>query len=132
GQLLAPWPNRIEDGHYRLGGKELQLALTEPPAHNAIHGLVRWARWRLDGTTDTRAQWAYRLHPQPGYPFTLDLTAAYELSPEGLCLTFSASNVGSSPAPYGFGAHPYLTVGRAIDDCVLHLPASRYCTVDDR
>ena len=44
GQVLAPWPNRIRDGQYGFGGEHLQLPLTEPERHNAIHGLVNWAR----------------------------------------------------------------------------------------
>jgi aldose 1-epimerase len=132
GQLLAPWPNRIEDGRYDFDRRSMQLPLNEAAAKNSIHGLVRWAPWRLDGSSDTTAQWAYRLYPQPGYPFALDLTATYELSADGLRLTVEAVNAGDSPAPYGFGFHPYLTVGRKVDDCVLTLPASRFCEVDDR
>ncbi len=45
GQLLLPWPNRIEDGTYEFDGRTHRLPLTEPSAHNAIHGLVRWAAW---------------------------------------------------------------------------------------
>jgi Aldose 1-epimerase len=45
GQLLAPWPNRIDGGRYTFGGAELQLALTEPAYGNAIHGLTRWMAW---------------------------------------------------------------------------------------
>jgi len=132
GQLLAPWPNRIEDGCYDVDGRSLQLPLSEAAARNAIHGLVRWAPWHLDGATEASARWSYRLYPQPGYPFALDLTATYELSADGLRLTAEAVNVGASPAPYGFGFHPYLTVGRKVDECVLGLPAARFCEVDDR
>ena len=45
GQLLVPWPNRIRDGAYSFDGRDLQLGLTEPARHNAIHGLARWAAW---------------------------------------------------------------------------------------
>ena len=51
GQLLMPWPNRIRDGAYSFGGRDLQLALTEPERHNASHGLVRWAAWTLEEHT---------------------------------------------------------------------------------
>ena len=47
GQLLAPWPNRIDGGRYAFGGAEFQLALTEPAHGNAIHGLTRWTAWTL-------------------------------------------------------------------------------------
>ena len=30
GQVLAPWPNRVQDGRYVVDGVERQLALTEP------------------------------------------------------------------------------------------------------
>ena len=37
GQLLAPWPNRLEDGAYDFAGGHHQVALSEPANHNAIH-----------------------------------------------------------------------------------------------
>src|ERR1700760_3085589 len=45
GQLLTPWPNRVDGGHYTFDGEEHQLALSEPARGNAIHGLTRWAPW---------------------------------------------------------------------------------------
>ena len=39
GQLLMPWPNRIRDGRYSFGGRDLQLGLTDPSRGNASHGL---------------------------------------------------------------------------------------------
>jgi aldose 1-epimerase len=45
----------------------------------------------------------------------------------------TATNKGSRPAPWGTGAHPYLTAGTpTIDDCELELPADRWLPVDDR
>ena len=42
GQVLIPWPNRIEDGAYEFDGSSHQLPLDEVGSRNAIHGLVRW------------------------------------------------------------------------------------------
>jgi aldose 1-epimerase len=132
GQILLPWPNRIEDGAYEFGGRTHQLALSEAPHHNAIHGLTRWVNWQLASQSATHATWTYRLHPQSGYPFMLDLSIDYTLSGSGLRVDISATNVGERPAPYGHGSHPYLTVGRRIDDCELTLPATTRGDVDDR
>jgi aldose 1-epimerase len=132
GQILLPWPNRIEDGSYEFAGKVHQLGLSEAPARNAIHGLTRWVNWQLASRSATHAAWTYRLHPQSGYPFSLDLAVDYTLSDHGLRVDISATNTGETPAPYGHGAHPYLTVGRRIDDCELMLPARSRCDVDDR
>src|ERR1700741_4074203 len=30
GQLLTPWPNRVDGGRYAFEGEDLQLALSEP------------------------------------------------------------------------------------------------------
>ena len=45
GQLLCPWPNRVEGGHYDIDGTHYQLDLSEPANGNAIHGLTRWSSW---------------------------------------------------------------------------------------
>ena len=45
GQLLIPWPNRVDHGRYPFGGSAYQLDLSEPAHGNAIHGLTRFANW---------------------------------------------------------------------------------------
>lgn len=132
GQLLIPWPNRIEDGRYDFGGSHHQLPLSEPARHNASHGLTRWSGWRLTDRTAASASYRHRVHPQPGYPFELDLQADYTVRSTGLQVTVRATNTGDGPAPYAHGAHPYLTVGRPVDGCALLLPADTVCETDDR
>src|SRR5215813_8313487 len=111
GQLLAPWPNRIQDGSYEFEGKRHQLALDEPERQNAIHGLVRWSEWWVAEHGPERALLEHRLHPSPGYPFTLDIRIEYAVGEDGLTVWVEATNVGEEPCPYGFGAHPYLAGG---------------------
>ena len=53
GQLLAPWPNRVDGGQYSFDGASYQLDLSEPARGNAIHGLTRWATWGAGRTGDT-------------------------------------------------------------------------------
>lgn len=36
GQILLPWPNRIDHGRYSFGGTTYQLEITEPELDNAI------------------------------------------------------------------------------------------------
>ena len=79
GQVLLPWPNRIEDGSYEFDGRRHQLPLTEVDAGNAIHGLVRWASWTVAEREPHRVVLEHLLHPQPGYPFALALRIEYSL-----------------------------------------------------
>ena len=73
GQLLCPWPNRVDGGHYAIDGAHYQLDLREPANENAIHGLTRWSSWTpgrarchgsghppascCSGTRGTRSAW---------------------------------------------------------------------------
>jgi aldose 1-epimerase len=124
GQCLIPWPNRVAGGSYEFGGQRQQLALTEPAAGNAIHGLVRWANWQPADQRDDRVVLTHLLHPQPGYPHTLQLSLDYRLDAGGLTVRTTATNVGATPCPFGAGAHPYLTFDRnPVDDLVLGVPA---------
>jgi aldose 1-epimerase len=133
GQLLAPWPNRIRDGRYTFAGVERQLPLTEVARGHASHGLVRWAAWTLEEQTEHSVSLVYRLMSQPGYPWTLDLHALYDLSADGLTVTVTATNLSETAAPYAVGAHPYLTTGTGpVDAWELTLPADTRLLVDDR
>jgi aldose 1-epimerase len=133
GQVLIPWPNRIQDGRYELDGRQHQLPLTEPEHSNAIHGLVRWVSWTAVEREPHRVVLEHAVHPQPGYPFSLELAIEYELSDSGLAVRTTATNVGGLPCPYGSGAHPYLTLGsQTVDDVLLRLPARTALRSDER
>src|SRR5919198_2731580 len=47
GQVLAPWPNRLDGGLYTFEGRVGHAAIDEPERGNAIHGLVRWLPWQV-------------------------------------------------------------------------------------
>jgi len=133
GQVLIPWPNRLQDGSYEFDGRHHQLPLNEPERNNAIHGLVRWVAWTATARERHRVVMEYALHPQPGYPFSLKLGTEYALLDGGLRVRMTATNVGVDACPYGSGAHPYLTLGTAtVDRLILHAPARTVLRSDRR
>jgi aldose 1-epimerase len=132
GQILAPWPNRLQDGRFSRYGLDAQAALDEPAKGNAIHGLVRWLPWQVLWASESRVELGCVLHPQPGYPWRLALRILYALDDEGLEATLTAENLSEGPAPFGVGFHPYVTLGGPIDDAVLTIPATRRWSSDDR
>ena len=95
GQVLSPWPNRVQDGSYEFDGRRHQLPIDQVDEHNAIHGLVRWAAWEVAERDAHRVAVEHVLHPRPGYPFSLGLRIEYELSAEGLRVRNTATNLGS-------------------------------------
>jgi len=133
GQVLIPFPNRVDRGRYAFHGRSLELPLDEPDRTNAMHGLVRWLNWAPLSSTPSRLVMGLVLHARDGYPFVLSLRVAYTLTPSGLRVRQSARNFGAVPAPYGAGFHPYLTVGTPrIDECILRLPARTSFLVNAR
>jgi aldose 1-epimerase len=145
GQILAPWPNRLRDGRFSWNGRVMQGALSEPERSNAIHGLVRWLPWSVLEQSRSAARLACRLHPQPGWEWTLDLEVSYKLSECGLSVTTGATNRGPGKCPFGLGWHPYLAVPGAsgilsspgppqglVDALTLRLPASVALRSDER
>src|SRR5215469_4323913 len=133
GQVLIPWPNRLQDGSYEFDGRRHQLPLNEPERRNAIHGLVRWATWTAAEREQHRAVMKHVLYPQPGYPFTLGISVDYVLSESGLQVRTTATNLGVDPCPYGSGAHPYLTLGtEPIDRLILRVPGRCVLRSDER
>jgi|tagenome__1003787_1003787.scaffolds.fasta_scaffold20963835_2 aldose 1-epimerase len=133
GQVLMPWPNRIEDGTYEFAGTRHELPLNERAAANAIHGLVRWVAWSVGARDERSVVMEHVLHPQPGYPFALALAVEYAVSASGLSVTASARNIGTEPCPYGSGMHPYLTLGsETVDTLILRAPGASVLHTDAR
>ena len=130
GQVLIPWPNRLEDGKYEFDGREHQLPLTEPEHGNAIHGLVRWTSWsvaravarpRRDGA---RAATAARL--------SVHARAQRRVRAVGTGAVGASRPPRTSDrvrCPFGAGAHPYLRLDTpTIDPLTLRVPAEQCCS----
>ena len=133
GQVLIPWPNRIQDGRYSFDGQEHQLPLDDVEEQDAIHGLVRWGSWIAGDRAENRVVMEHALHPRPGYPFSLALSVEYLLSDEGLLVRTTATNRGPRPCPYGSGNHPYLAVaGRAWTRSCCACPRDTVLRSDER
>jgi aldose 1-epimerase len=133
GQILAPWPNRIRDGQYTFDGENYQLSISEPPRHNAIHGLVNWSRWTLREATPAAVTIEHDLVPQPGYPWPLRLRVSWSVSVDGLRAEHEVTNLAGRPAPFGLCVHPYVHVpGVPVDDLMLTVPAQSRLLSDSR
>jgi aldose 1-epimerase len=133
GQVLAPWPNRIRDGAYRFGGRSLQLDLSEPARHNAIHGLVNWGAWQLVEQSPESVTIGYELAPQPGYPWRLGLRSRWSVGADGLRAEHEVINRSGEPAPFGFSVHPYLRLPKAgVAETSLRVPGRTRVQLDSR
>ncbi len=134
GATLAPWPNRIVDGHWTdLDGSLRKLALTEPERGHALHGLVVWQDFAMaESNGSDRVRLETTLPAQEGYPHPLLVQVEFALDADGLTTTVTGTNLGADAAPWGTAPHPYLVAGPGrVDDWALELPAGRVLTVTE-
>ena len=133
GMVLAPWPNRVRDGLWQLDGAPQQLDITEPPLHNASHGLLRNTGYRLLAQTASSVTLGALIAPQHGWPFLVDTSVRYELEPDGLTVTHGVQNLSTRRAPWAVGAHPYFRVGEVpIEQLSVTLTGAVRLELDER
>jgi aldose 1-epimerase len=116
GTVLVPWPNRTRAGRWTWNGQPQQLVLSEPPAGNAIHGLLRHVLYRTAERSADAITLQAVVPVQPGWPVPLDTSVRYAVGRDGLTVTHSVRNVGTAAVPFGVGAHPYLRAGDSATD----------------
>lgn len=132
GDVLLPFPSRLQGGRYTFDGQQYQMPLNDAGA-NAIHGFLRHVPWQV---VESRAETvtftvSTGRDAYPGYPFPLRCYVTYGLDDQGMTCRFSVTNTGSGPAPVGAGFHPYFSVGSSrIDEDILHLPMERTLRLD--
>jgi aldose 1-epimerase len=133
GIVLVPWPNRVKDGFWSLDGVAQQLDITEPARHNAIHGLLRFAAYRVAEMHDDSVTLEATVFPQHGYPFLLETSVTYQLTDDGISVTHRITNESDSLAPAAIGTHPFFQIGDVdTDDLTLTVHASTRFPVDER
>ncbi|MCL6091394.1 MAG: aldose epimerase [Actinobacteria bacterium] len=131
GQILVPWPGRIALGCYDFDGESYQLPLDDHAHQAAIHGFGRWLTWAPAQHDAERVVLGARMLARPGYPFCLDLEQSYTWLADRLEVELSVTNIGTQAAPFGYGCHPYFTVGTGtVDDGILQVPAEQYLGTD--
>ncbi|PCN48368.1 hypothetical protein Csp2054_06515 [Curtobacterium sp. 'Ferrero'] len=125
GIVLVPWPNRVAGGRWELDGAAQQLDVSEPKYGNASHGLLRFSPYRTVSQTESSIEQEATIHPQHGWPFTLETRVHHELVDDGIRVTHTITNRSGSRAPFAVGAHPYLRAGDTPpEDLVVTLDAA--------
>lgn len=111
GKVLVPWPNRVRDGRWKHDGATLQLDITDPEFHTALHGLLCATDYRAIARTTSSVTLGAPVRHRDGYPFDLDTTVRYQLTADGMTTTHTIRNIGARCAPVALGAHPFLSIG---------------------
>ena len=137
GQVLLPWPNRLDEGRWEWEDRTQRVPVGAPEEDTARHGLARWLVWEVEADGDDAAVARLSLPPQPGWPGWVDTEIRYALDDDGLQVTTRVTVPGTAggpeAVPVGLGFHPFLHAGDGVvDDCEVTSPGRRWQPVDDR
>ena len=129
GAVMAPWPNRLEDGTWQMGERKFAAPINDEQGHNANHGLVLDKEFEIVEQSDTRIRLETNLFDAAAYPFEVSLSVTYELTDGGLQIGLETKNIDTALAPVAFGLHPYFVCD---EDSQVELQANVCITKDAR
>ncbi len=129
GSVMAPWPNRLEDGTWQLGDREFKAAINDTEGHNANHGLVFDKEFALVSQADSSLRLELNLFDEQAYPFSVLLSVTYLLQNTGLQVELESKNLSNEDVPVAFGMHPYFVLDQ---DSTLSIDAKTWITKNAR
>ncbi len=135
GALVGPVANRIAGASFEIDGIRAELGINEPPS-TTLHGgagATHQMAWTVRERSETSVVLDLVLpHGHGGFPGNRQITAQYDLSPEVLTLTVSATT--DQPTPINFANHSlwHLGQGPTYAGLTLALNAPHVTPVDDK
>lgn len=133
GPLVGRFGNRIAQSRFRLDGRESRVTANEGVNH--LHGgALGFGKrlWRIDDAREDRLVLTYRSPAgEEGYPASMDVTAAFSVTPDALTIVLIAGS--DAPTPVNLTYHPYFNLaadkaGSATAHW-LRIPAAHYLPV---
>ncbi|WP_192796085.1 MULTISPECIES: aldose epimerase [Corynebacterium] len=132
GNILSPWPNRVDGGVFIFHGTTHELEITEPQRNNAIHGFVHYQEWQCVDISEASVTLELHDGQHQGWPWALHHSVTWSLDEAtGLSCAYRVRNASDDTAPVAVGFHPYITAhGAPLDECELTLPCGSYLPLE--
>lgn len=127
---LVPYANRIAEGRFRFGGRDVSLPVLPRFAPHALHGDGWLNAWRVAAQDAHSATMSLDWNgEQGGWPWPWRAEQSVHLRDDGLQIDLSVANTGDRVMPAGLGLHPYFYRGA---DARLTLAATGIWLTDAR
>lgn len=104
---LAPYCNRIRDGRFRFGGREVTLAPNFLPEPHTLHGLSWHRPWTVESQAESKCVLVDDYDGRGDWPWAYRAQQRVRLGPKGCAITLVLINRSDTPMPAGIGLHPY-------------------------
>lgn len=109
--VLVPYANRIADGRFRVGEREVRIERNAPGQAHPLHGHGWRKPWRVDSAARDQAVLSFE-HAADSWPWHYLATQTLTLRADSLDLTLTVENRDATPMPAGLGWHPYFLKGQ--------------------
>jgi aldose 1-epimerase len=104
---FVPYSNRLAHRHFRWLGREYKTAANFGDSPHSIHGVGWQHAWQVESQREHDAVVSYTHVPDDGWPFAFAAQQVFSLTPVGLNVGLSITNLAPHAAPVGLGWHPY-------------------------
>jgi aldose 1-epimerase len=113
---LVPFSGRIENGRFQYAGRMVRLTPNMPPEPHAIHGHGWQSVWHVTSREPASLTLGFR-YRHGNWPWAYRAAQKFSLTPNGLVVDMSVTNLSALPMPAGLGWHPYFPRGDAQLTC---------------
>ncbi|MDB5461166.1 MAG: aldose 1-epimerase [Caulobacteraceae bacterium] len=127
GFALVPFCNRVRDGRFSFGGREVRLSPNLPGQKHPLHGQGWRGAWAVADADDAFAELVFD-HAPGEWPWAYQARLKVVLEDRGMTVTLSARNLSPETMPCGLGLHPYYPCDSRT---VLDAEVQAVWTVDD-
>ena len=117
---LVPYANRIANGRFIFGGRNVELGALPAFAPHALHGDGWQKPWDVLDSEVGSIRLIYR-HAAGAWPWVYEATQIFAVVDDRLRIDLSLTNASDEPMPAGLGLHPYFPV---TGDTRVNLPAT--------
>ena len=104
---LVPYCNRIRDGRFRFGGREVVLPPNFAPEPHSLHGLSWQREWAVESQAESKCVLADDYDGAGAWPWAYRAQQRVRLGPRGCAVTLVLTNRSAEAMPAGIGLHPY-------------------------
>lgn len=103
---LLPYSNRIGEGRFHFGGRDVEVPCNRAGEPLPIHGDGWLAPWTVEDADHERVRLV--LDRSGGEPYAYRAVLTYALDGATLAMTLEVENTGREALPFGLGMHPFL------------------------
>lgn len=104
---LVPYCNRIRNGRFRFGQRDVALPANFLPEPHGLHGLGWHRPWTVESLVATKCVLRDDYDGAGPWPWAYRAQQRIRLGPKGCAVTLVLTNRSAEPMPAGLGLHPY-------------------------